>query len=427
MVENYKNKDEYEKEVFRRCVLPKGFRVSVAPLKFFPKEKKIEKPLPMKLSAILLDEKTDSFGAVFTKNRFPGHPVVHGKSLLENEFCSGVLINNKISNVRCPNGLESINEILDEFSKEFNVNKNHMFVSSTGIIGWELPVNDIINTLPDLKNNFQDTNMFSVSKGIMTTDNFPKARTVKIKQGRITAIAKGAGMIEPNMATMLVFILTDISIEKEDISSLLKSVINKTFNRISIDSDQSTSDTAMIFSSKKVHGINLSEFENGLLSICSDLCQDVVRNGEGTSHVIEVTIKGVKNENDGLRIGKAIINAPLLKAAIYGNDPNLGRLLQAIGDVAGNEDIEIDPENLTLIMGDDIIYSNGTFKLNEVLEIKLNNYLTERALSEKAIGYPEHRNNVQIVVDLHNGNQAVTVYGSDLSYEYVRENADYRS
>lgn len=426
-MEIYNNREEYEKDVLERSGLPKGFKVSVVPLTFFPEEKKIEKPLPMNLSLILLDEKTDSFGGVFTRNSFPGHPVVHGRKMLESEFCKGVIINNKISNVRCPDGLKAIDSILSALGDQLGDDKDHFFSSSTGIIGWKLPESDIIRTLPALKAGLNADSIFPVAKGIMTTDSYPKIRSIELGGGRITAIAKGAGMIEPNMATMLLFILTDIKISRTDIRSALKKAVDTSFNRISIDSDQSTSDTGLIFSSNIIGGVSLSEFEVGLSKLCSDLCQDVVRNGEGTAHVIQVTVKGVKSEDIGLKIGKAIINAPLLKAAVYGNDPNLGRLLQAIGDVTGNENIEIDPDRVTLSMGGDILYENGAFALNEVLEVKLSNYLKERSFNEKATGYPEHRNNVEIVVDLHNGDHSVTVYGSDLSYEYVRENADYRS
>lgn len=426
-MEKYKNREEYEAEVQKRSKLPKGFKVGVVPLTFFPKEKKLETPLPMKLSIILLDEKTDSFGSVFTRNSFPGHPIIHGKQMLSSEFTRGVLINNKISNVRCPDGSESIDNILSALSNELDIDKDLFFSSSTGIIGWKLPVDEIIGAIPNLKDILSSESIFPVAKGIMTTDNFPKVRSIDIDGGRILAVAKGAGMIEPNMATMLVFILTDIVVKRDDLRAILKRVMDKTFNRISIDSDQSTSDTGMIFSSNMVDNIDLDKFEEGLLSICLDLCQDVVRNGEGTAHVIEVTVKGTENDKDALLIGKAIINAPLLKAAIYGNDPNLGRIIQAIGDVTGNEGIYINPDSLTLSMGADIIYDKGAFILNEELELKLNNYLLSRRFEQKAIGYPEHRNNVNIVVDFQNGSSSVTVYGSDLSYEYVRENADYRS
>ncbi|MGL1892334.1 MAG: bifunctional ornithine acetyltransferase/N-acetylglutamate synthase [Spirochaetaceae bacterium] len=426
-MERYKSREEYEKALELRSKLPKGFKVGVQPLSFFPAERELDNPLSMNLSLILLDKPTESFAGVFTKNRFPGHPITHGRNMLEKKFTQGILINNKISNVRCPDGMASIETILTALGDELNIDKDLFFSSSTGIIGWKLPVLDIINTLDYLNNNLNNSSILPIAKGIMTTDNFPKVRSLDIAGGRIVAIAKGAGMIEPNMATMLVFILTDIKISKETLSDVLKRVMDKTFNRISIDSDQSTSDTGLVFSSNLVEGVTTKQFEESLLNICSDLSQDVVRNGEGTAHVIQVTVKGVKKQSDGQLIGKAIINAPLLKAAIYGNDPNLGRIIQAIGDVAGNECIDIDPEKLTLKMGGETLYENGTFILSQELELKMSNYLKDRAFNEKAIGYPEHRNNVEIVVDLHNGNDAVTVYGSDLSYEYVRENADYRS
>lgn len=426
-MEKYKDRVEYENDVKGRSKLPRGFQTGVVKLDFYPGEKIVTSPLSMNLSMIFLDDKTDSFAGVFTKNSFPGHPIVHGRKMLESPFVQGVLINNKVSNVRCQGGLDVIGNIQNGLGDVFGIDKNLFFSSSTGIIGWKLPEKDILNSLKKLPESLNKNSLYPVAEGIMTTDNFPKVRSVELGEGRIVAVAKGAGMIEPNMATMLLFILTDIKIKRDDLQNILKRVIDKTFNRISIDSDQSTSDTALIFSSNLVDGISISDFEDGLLSVCKDLSQDVVRNGEGTSHVIEVKILGAESEKDAEKIGKAIINAPLLKAAIYGNDPNLGRIIQAIGDVTGSEGIFINPDTLTLSMGGDILYDKGAFILNENLELKMSNYLKDRMLSEKAIGYPEHRNNVEIVVDLHIGNFESTVYGSDLSYEYVRENADYRS
>lgn len=426
-MEKYKNREDYESDVIGRSKLPKGFQVGVIPLEFYPEEKVVNSPLPMNLSMILLEEKTDSFAGVFTKNSFPGHPIIHGREMLKAPYTQGVIINNKVSNVRCAGGLKTIDNILYALGDELNLNRDLFFSSSTGIIGWKLPENDIIEAIKKLPESLSRESIYPIAKSIMTTDNFPKVRSIQIGEGRITAIAKGAGMIEPNMATMLLFILTDINVSRVDLQRILTRVIDQTFNRISIDSDQSTSDTGLIFSSKMVHGISLDTFEEGLLSVCSDLSQDVVRNGEGTAHVIEVNVKGVESVTVAELIGKAIINAPLLKAAIYGNDPNLGRIIQAIGDVTGTHGIYINPDELTLSMGGDILYDKGVFTLNDELELKLNNYLKERMFNEKAIGYPEHRNNVVIVVDLHNGNHESTVFGSDLSYEYVRENADYRS
>lgn len=426
-MEKYKNKLEYENALKNRSELPKGFRVGVVPLEFYPEEKCVDEPLNMNLSLILLDEKTDSFGGVFTKNKFPGHPIIHGRNLLKSPYSQGVLINNKISNVRCNGGLESIDTILDELTTEFKLGKDLIFSSSTGIIGWKLPVNSIVKSIPKLQSRLSNESIYAIAKGIMTTDNFPKVRSIKLGGGSIVAVAKGAGMIEPNMATMLVFILTDIKIPRDSLRDIHSRVIDKTFNRISIDSDQSTSDTGLIFSSNIVSGVELNSFEQALYSVCSDLSQDLVRNGEGTAHVIEVRVKGASNEESALKIGKGIINAPLVKTAIYGNDPNLGRIIQAIGDVTGNNNIDIDPNRVVLSMGGETLYIDGEFTLSEELEVKLSDYLRSRSLNEKAIGFPEHRNNVEIVVDLQNGSEEVTVYGSDLSYEYVRENADYRS
>lgn len=423
----FKSKDEYEKVIMGLSVLPKGFKAGSIPITFFPKEKDLTEPLPMSLSLILLDRSTRDFAGVFTRNKFPGHPVVHGREVLKREFSRGVLINNKISNVRCPGGYEDIEKLLDGLETKLNINKGELFSSSTGIIGWNIPVEEMIEGFDSLEGSLSSNSIFDVSKGIMTTDNYPKVRSLSVGEGRIVAIAKGAGMIEPNMATMLVFILTDIKIDREDLREIFPQVIENSFNRISIDSDQSTSDTGLIFSSGLVSGISRDIFKESLDSLCRDLAQDLVRNGEGTAHVVEVTVKGCKNQGDAVKIGKAVVNAPLLKCAIYGNDPNTGRIVQAIGDVTGNENIDLDPERVTISIAGREIYNSGEFNLSPELESFLSDYLKDRSLSEKAIGYPEHFKNVEVVIDLNLGEFQTTVYGSDLSYEYVRENADYRS
>jgi glutamate N-acetyltransferase / amino-acid N-acetyltransferase len=171
----------------------------------------------------------------------------------------------------------------------------------------------------------------------------------------------------------------------------------------------------------------LGEFRAGLFKVCHELSQDIVRNGEGTAHVIEVNVRGAIREEDSVAIGKAIVNAPLCKAAIFGNDPNTGRIIQAIGDICGTNGIEMDPEKIEVSMGGEVLYSAGKFNLNSELEEYLSTYLKKQALTEKAVGFPDHYRNVVINVDLKLGNFKGTVYGSDLSYEYVRENGDYRS
>lgn len=426
-METYNNLDDYNRVLEDRSALPEGFVAGCVPLTFFPEEKELVTPLPMNLSAILLKEPTESFAAVFTRNSFPGFPVLDGKEKLKNNTISGVIINNKISNVRCPGGMESVQELTSRAAETFSLEKNSLFSSSTGIIGWKLPVANMVEALPSLKESLQEKTLLEVSRGIMTTDAFAKIRSVEVGEGRITGICKGAGMIEPNMATMLVYILTDLSIERDKLREIFSRVINRSFNRISVDSDQSTSDTAMIFSSCIAPSVEESLFEKELEMLCRDLAQDIVRNGEGTGHVLDVTVKGLASEDEALIIAKGVINAPLVKTAVFGNDPNVGRLIQAAGDAAGNNGIEIDPLKTEISLGGDIVFQKGYFELSQEKEESLSNYLKSCALTPELKGYPEHNKNVEIVIDFNSGSESVQVFGSDLSYEYVKENADYRS
>jgi glutamate N-acetyltransferase/amino-acid N-acetyltransferase len=291
--------------------------------------------------------------------------------------------------------------------------------------------------LPELVSRLRNTEssrtLYDVSKGIMTTDSYPKVRTAAVGEGRITAAAKGAGMIEPNMATLLVFVVTDLAVTRQELRRLFPRIIDETFNRISVDSDQSTSDTALLFSSCKKEAFEQADFEEGLYTVLRDLAVDVVRNGEGTNHVIRVDVHGAGDTGLAAEIGKAVVNSPLVKTAVFGNDPNVGRIVSSFGDYLGNHTdnpaiASLDLSNVTITLGGEKIFSAGAFTLDEKKETRLSAYLKERSLGAFPVTYPKHDKTVDISVTLgEDKNGQVTVYGSDLSYQYVKENADYRS
>jgi glutamate N-acetyltransferase/amino-acid N-acetyltransferase len=261
----------------------------------------------------------------------------------------------------------------------------------------------------------------------MTTDAYPKLRSVDLGSGRIVAIAKGAGMIEPNMATMLVFIFTDIDLPREDLRAALHQAVDLSFNRISVDGDQSTSDMAIIVSSRMAGSVPLGDFQQALNSVCQPLADDIVRNGEGTAHVMNVRIKGAQTDADACGFGKAVINSPLVKTAVYGNDPNVGRILMALGDYAGNHDVPISPEKTTVTICGHPVYHHGAFDLSPEKESAVSMALQSAMLQTAELGYPSHDKSVTIDIDVGIGSGQSEVLGSDLSYEYVRENADYRT
>jgi glutamate N-acetyltransferase/amino-acid N-acetyltransferase len=276
-----------------------------------------------------------------------------------------------------------------------------------------------------------------MAEGIVTTDLYPKVRRATVGHGSIIGIAKGAGMVEPNLATMLVYLLTDLAVPRDALRTMLQRVVSESFNTISVDSDTSTSDTVALLSSGAVPAPDLAAFETALRQVCRDLAEDVVRNGEGVRHVIRVRLSGAPTAELARGLGKAIVNAPLFKCAVAGNDPNVGRLVQAIGKHLGARGETIDPSRVRASMGGIEIFSGGVFRLDPAKEAALIAHLRGAELYASAapkdgvfsapIDFPPHERCVEIEVDLGAGTHAATVLGGDLTHEYVSENADYRS
>lgn len=424
----YESEHDYLSRLSDRAILPRGFQVGVHSVEFFPAERALSQPLKMNLGLITLDKETDSFAAVFTQNLFPGAPVKIGrKRLAERKKIFGVLVNNKISNVCAPQGEEDAEEILCALGKELGVDSSSLVPASTGIIGWRLPKNAMVEGLSSLVKSRDRSTLTDLAKAIMTTDLFPKVRSVAVGDGFITAVAKGAGMIEPNMATMLCFVMTDLDIEADDLQRALKIAVEESFNSISVDSDQSTSDTVLALSSRLKEAVPFESFLNGLKGVCSRLAEDIVRNGEGVHHVIKVKVTGAQNHGVAKQIGKAIVNSPLVKTAIFGNDPNVGRLVSSIGDECGNKSLPINPQEVRVSLGQRQVFAQGAFTLDEESERFLSQYLISRKINPTEKRFPEHENCVEIEVELGTGEGSATVTGADLSYDYVKENADYRS
>lgn len=418
--------DEYLDSLKSHGPVPEGFRAAVHSLDFVPAERPDGPGAAMNMTALILDEPTDAFAAVFTRNSFPGAPVRAGRRLLEKDKVQGVLINNKIANVCTPSGEEDARKITEAVEKELGL-RAPLFPSSTGVIGWSLPVAAMTGACAPLAASLNRDTLLPASKGIMTTDSFPKLSSVPLGSGRISGMAKGAGMIEPNMATMLCFLLTDVDIPREVMRRVLSRVVDGSFNRISVDSDQSTSDSVIFLSSRKKAAVSEEELEGALRTLCGALAEDVVRNGEGCAHVIKVRVEGAADEAQARGFGKAVVNSPLSKTAVFGNDPNVGRFVQAVGDYAGNSSVPLDEGKVTISLGGEDIFKAGRFLLDGDKEKRLSDYLKERALPTPCPGYPAHRECVEIGVSLGMGSACSEVLGSDLSYEYVRENADYRT
>jgi glutamate N-acetyltransferase/amino-acid N-acetyltransferase len=391
----------------------------------------------MTLTLIALERPTPDFGAVFTRNAFPGAPVIIGRRRLDEPSLGAIIVNNKISNVCAPGGVEAAEQVCAEAARLLALEPRQVLPSSTGVIGWGLPAEAMIENLPQAVAALSGGSIMPAAEGIVTTDLYPKVRRAAVGTGSIVGIAKGAGMIEPNLATMLVYILTDLAVPRPVLRAMLADAANASFNAISIDSDTSTSDTVVLVSSGRAPCPDREMFAAALGEVCRDLAEDVVRNGEGVRHVLRVAVRGALTPGFGRALGKAVVNAPLFKCAVAGNDPNVGRLVQAIGKYVGAQAPNADLSKLSLSLGGIEIFSRGIFQLNPEKETALAAHLRGAELYASAppkdgvftapIDYPPHERCVEIGIDLGEGWAEAVVLGGDLTHEYVSENADYRS
>jgi glutamate N-acetyltransferase/amino-acid N-acetyltransferase len=419
-----------------QATLPAGFRAGTARFGFMPKE--APKPAKMTLTLIALDRPTSDFAAVFTKNAFPGAPIIVGRTRLGEPSLGAIIVNNKISNVCAPGGVEASERVCAETARALGLAPAQVLPSSTGVIGWRLPVHDMAAALPLAVAALAGGSILPAAEGIVTTDLYPKIRRADLTGGgSIVGIAKGAGMIEPNMATMLVYLLTDVAVPRDTLRAMLSRVVGPSFNSISVDSDTSTSDTVALVSSSRVPCTDLAAFEVALARVCADLAEDVVRNGEGVRHVIRVAVTGAPTAELARALGKAVVNAPLFKCAVAGNDPNVGRLVQAVGKHVGAHAPGTDLSRLRATLGGIEIFSGGMFRLNPEKEAALVAHLRGAELYAStpakdgvftaAVDFPPHERCVEVGLDLGAGAASATVFGADLTHEYVSENADYRS
>jgi glutamate N-acetyltransferase/amino-acid N-acetyltransferase len=410
--------------------------VGVARFDFTPAE--APKPSRMTLTLVALDRPTPDFAAVFTRNAFPGAPIVVGRGRLGQPALSAIIVNNKISNVCAPGGVAASERVCAETARLLGVAPTAILPSSTGVIGWGLPVDAIVGSLPAAVGALAAGSIMPAAEGIVTTDLYPKVRRCSVGGGSIVGIAKGAGMIEPNMATMLVYLLTDLAVPRAELRRILAEAVEPSFNSISIDSDTSTSDTVALVSSGRVPCPDAGAFARALRSVCADLAEDVVRNGEGVRHVIRVTVVNAPDFASARALGKAVVNAPLFKCAVAGNDPNVGRLVQAIGKHVGTQAEGGDLSRMRMTLGGVEIFADGAFRLDPSKEAALVAHMRGAELYASAppvngvfsapVDFPAHERCVEIGVDLGGpGKASAVVLGADLTHEYVSENADYRS
>jgi glutamate N-acetyltransferase/amino-acid N-acetyltransferase len=345
--------------------------------------------------------------AMFTRNRFPGAPVIVGKKHIANGFAQALVINSKNANVAMgKQGIANAIEICRIVADELDVDPYDVLPFSTGVIGRPLPMDKIRAGLKGIRKELRPDNLKLAAEAIMTTDMYPKYVFCQVGSAVIAGIAKGAGMIEPNMATMLVYLMTDADLPKAMLRPMLRRVVDRTFNCMSIDTDTSTSDTVVLMANGLAGKVNLRHFEDALFHVCEFLTREIARNGEGVTKLILVDVTGARSGKQAKRVAKSVVNSPLVKTAVYGCDPNWGRVIMAVGKTF---DPAIDPAKVTIRFGGTNVFKKGSPVDCDLEAVR--NYLSQ----------PE----VSIGVSLGSGKASTRVWGCDLTEGYIKENAYY--
>ena len=377
------------------------------------------------VTVILAPNSTAS--AVFTTNKVVAASVTYTKNVVKNGIVSAVVVNS--GNANCftgEKGIEDCQELVNLVSKDLNIPNDEIAICSTGVIGREMPM-DIISkvayeSISKLGSNPE--NSLAAAKAIMTTDTFPKEEAVEITLTngeivKIAGIAKGSGMIAPDMATMLSFIVTDAVISKNAIKKALKTAAELSFNMIVVDGDESTNDTCLMMANG-ASGVNVesddgidTNFQEGLNHLCINLAKKMARDGEGASKFIEANVCGAKSFEDAKLAAKSIVTSPLFKSAVFGGDPNWGRIVSAIG----YSGCDLNPDIVTIAIADDDDEVDLVRK-GEILAFENTTYL-ERA--EKIM----QSKNIAVNIDMFLGDGEATAWGCDLTYDYVKINAEY--
>ena len=355
-------------------------------------------------------DKECDISAVFTTNRFQAAPIKHFKKYPKNFKTDFLLLNSKNANALTgQKGLEDIEFI---FKNIKNQNFTNPVMSSTGVIGYRLDKKRIIDAVDRL--DFNSKNSKDCSLAIMTTDSFPKELCLRVdldsgKSFHIAGICKGAGMINPAMATMLCFIVTDADIPKKDMDELLKESADKSFNTISVDGDTSTNDSLFLLSNHASKSYDKTAFKEALEFITKNLSQMILKDGEGANKIVAFEISGAVSKDEAQKAAKALSNSLLVKTALFGEDPNWGRIASTIGA----SKITCDEEKLEIYYDDVLVYSKESPTLDEETE--------KRAVKVMK------KESFKIKCNLNIGDFSYTAYGCDLSYKYVEINADYRT
>ena len=378
------------------------------------------KPAGQKDFALIVADTPAVAAGVFTRNRVCAATVLLSREHLSDCTAQAIVVNSGNANA-CTGkqGLVNARRMASLVAEKFDIDSCLVLVSSTGVIGQQLPMDTITHGIQIASAGLCANGGHDAAQAIMTTDTVPKEVAIEVEIGgktvRIGGMTKGAGMIAPNMATMLGFLATDVTISSGLLQSALHLAVDKSFNRVTIDTDQSTNDTVQILATGKATNPEITEksgpdydaFCKALESVCVELAKKIARDGEGATKMIEVTIKNARNESDAEMGARAIAESPLVKTAIFGKDANWGRIMMALG----KSEAHFHPYQVDVWLDDYQLVKGG-----------MDAHFDE----EKATGLLS-KNEVHITVDLNAGNARATVWTCDYSYDYIRINADYRT
>jgi glutamate N-acetyltransferase/amino-acid N-acetyltransferase len=349
--------------------------------------------------------------AVFTQSRFAGPSVlISKKSMASNQPFQGLVVLSKNANVATGrDGVQHAQELQRLAAGVMKLPPEQVLVASTGVIGRKYPMVDIRNSFARFPEQLSQVESEKAARAMMTTDTRPKVSTGRCGDSIIVGIAKGVGMIEPNMATLLVFFFTDAAVERSQLKEIFSRVVDRTFNAMSIDTDQSTSDTAAIFANGLAGQVEPDKFEACLYDCALDLVKQIVRDGEGGTKTIIVNVTDARDIKQARLVAKSVVNSPLVKTAVHGSDPNWGRVVMAIGKL--DTELDITPETTKVAFGAQEVYPPRAASMQSDDLAQLKRYLQQ--------------DEVEINISLGIGNGQFTAYGCDLSEGYIRINADY--
>jgi len=368
--------------------------------------------------ALIFSDVPAKAAGVFTTNIVKAPPVEVGMERIKSGYCQAVLINSGVANaVTGKEGLKNSLLTSKYAADELGIGKRLVIPSSTGVIGPQLPTDKIKKALPKLVSELRADGFLDVAEGIMTTDAFPKYAVKQISVGRekgiIAVIGKGAGMIAPDMATMLAYILTDVNVGKRALSKALKNTVKNSFNKIIVDGDMSTNDTVLMLANGKLgnpaiieSGAEYRKFEKAVIEVATEVAEMIVKDGEGATKVVKIVVKGAKTEKDAEKIARVLGSSQLVKTAFFGEDPNWGRILAA----AGRAGVTFNPDKIDLFFDDQKILANSRVVMNE-------------KKAQSVLKKPKF----EITLNIKSGEAHSFVIASDLTLDYIKINAHYRT